>query len=187
MIGPYALAMTSSDLLIKLAGVFWGLGARPLERSFNRGNLTKKHDRSLTIMVKAAEVLLSMSPPRPRVDEKLPSSAPETSPRCCGSFVASLPIVAPARGSENAAGAAHAHRAAAAHPARRRDEERPHARRHDGVEAPLRHCARHAAAPPAGVAVQRFALRLACPELFFSARASARQASKPRSHSLRDA
>ena len=102
-----------------------------------------------------------MSPPRPRVDEKLPSSAPETSQRCRGSFVASWPIVAQARGSGDAAGAAHAHRAAAAHPARRRGEERPHSRRHDGVEAPLRHCARHAAAPPAGVAVQRFALRLA--------------------------
>ena len=90
-----------------------------------------------------------MSPPRPRVDEKLPSSAPETSPRCRGSFVASLPIVAPARGSENAAGAAGAHRVAA-HPARRRGEERHHTRCH-GVEAPLRHCARHArAAPPAG-------------------------------------
>ena len=90
-----------------------------------------------------------MSPPRPRVDEKLPSSAPKTSPRCRGSFVASLPIVAPARGSGDAAGAAHAHRAAA-HPARRRGEERPRARRHDGVEAPLRHCARNAWGCPAG-------------------------------------
>ncbi len=119
-----------------------------------------------------------MSPPRPRVDEKLPSSAPKTSPRCRGSFVASLPIVAPARGSGDAAGAAHAHRAAA-HPARRRGEERPRARRHDGVEAPLRHCARHAAAPPAGVAVQRFALRLACPVLFFSGRGVRAAASIP--------
>ena len=104
----------------------------------------------------AAEVMLSMSPPRPRVDEKLPSSAPETSPRRRGPFMASLCIVAPARGSGDAAGAAHAHRAAAAHPARRRGEERPHPRRHDGVEAPLCHCARHArAAPPAGGAGQR--------------------------------
>ena len=122
----------------------------------------------------AAEVLLSMSPPRPRVDEKLPSSAPETSQRCRGSFVASLPIVAPARVSENAAGAAGAHRAVA-HPARRRGEERPHPRRHDGVEAPLRHCARHAwAASPASGVVQRFPA-LPWPELFFSARAHARQ------------
>ena len=97
----------------------------------------------------AAEVMLSMSPPRPRVDEKLPSSAPETSQRCRGSFVASWCIVAPARGSENAAGAAEAHRVAA-HPACRRGEERPHARRHDGVEAPLRHCARNARAAPPG-------------------------------------
>ena len=91
-----------------------------------------------------------MSPPRPRVDEKLPSSAPETSPRPRGPFVVSLSIVAQARGSGNATGAAGAHRAAA-HPAHRRGEERPRARRHDGVEAPLYHCARHAgAAPPAG-------------------------------------
>ena len=93
--------------------------------------------------------MLSMSPPRPRVDEKLPSSAPETSQRCRGSFVASWPIVAQARGPGDAAGAAHAHRAAA-HPARRRGEERPRARRHDGVEAPLRHCARNARAAPPG-------------------------------------
>ena len=94
-----------------------------------------------------------MSPPRPRVDEKLPSSAPETSPRCRGSFVTSWCIVAPARGSGDAAGDAAAHRAVA-HPAHRRGEERPHSRRRDGVEAPLRHCARHAqAAPPtSGVA-----------------------------------
>ena len=110
-----------------------------------------------------------MSPPRPRVDEKLPSSAPETSPRPRGPFVVSLSIVAHARGSGNATGAAGAHRAAA-HPAHRRGEERPRARRHDGVEAPLRHCARHAAAPPAGVACNAFALRLACPALFFSGR-----------------
>ena len=122
--------------------------------------------------------MLSMSPPRPRVDEKFPSSAPEPSPRRRGSFVASWCIVAPARGSENAAGAAHAHRVAA-HPARRRGEERPHARRHDGVEAPLHHCARHAAAPPAGVALQRFALRLACPVLFFSGRGVRAAASIP--------
>ena len=87
-----------------------------------------------------------MSPPRPRVDEKLPSSAPETSQRRRGSFVTSWCIVAPTRGSGDAAGAAHAHRAAAAHPARRRGEERPRARRHDGVDAPLHHCARHAGA-----------------------------------------
>ena len=93
--------------------------------------------------------MLSMSPPRPRVDEKLPSSAPETSPRRRGSFVALWCIVAPARGSGDA-GAAHAHRAAAAHPTRRRGEERPRARRHDGVEAPLRHCARNARASPPG-------------------------------------
>ena len=126
------------------------------ERSFYRGNITNKHDRGSIIKTKPREVMLSMSPPRPRVDRKRPSSAPETSHRCRGSFVASWPIVAQARGPGDAAGAAHAHRAAA-HPARRRGEERPRARRHDGVEAPLRHCARHAAAPPAGVAVQRFA------------------------------
>ena len=85
-----------------------------------------------------------MSPPRPRVDEKLPSFAPETSQRRRGSFVASWPIVAQARGSENAAGAAEAHRAAAA---RRRGEERPRSRRHDGGEAPLRHWSPRAAAP----------------------------------------
>ena len=89
-----------------------------------------------------------MSPPRPRVDEKLPSSAPETSQRCRGSFVASWSIVAQARASGDAAGAAHAHRAAAAHPAHRRGEERPLPRRHNGVEAPLRHCARNAWAAP---------------------------------------
>ena len=82
-----------------------------------------------------------------------PSSAPETSPRPRGPFVASWPICAPARGVGDAAGDAAAHRAVA-HPAHRRGEERPRARRHDGVEAPLRHCARHAqAAPPtSGVA-----------------------------------
>ena len=121
------------------------------ERSFTGATSQNKHDRGLIIKTKPREVMLSMSPPRPRVDEKLPSSAPETSQRCRGSFVASWPIVAQARGSGDAAGAAHAHRAAAAHPAHRRGEERPRARRHDGVEAPLRHCARHAgAAPPAG-------------------------------------
>ena len=79
-----------------------------------------------------------MSPPRPRVDELPPSSAPDTSPRRRGPFMASLSIT-PARGSKNAAGAAEAHKAAA-HPARRRGEERPHLRRRgDGVEAPLRH------------------------------------------------
>ena len=120
-----------------------------------------------------------MSPPRPRVDEKLPSSAPETSPRRRGPFMASLCIVAPARGSGDAAGAAHAHRAAAAHPARRRGEERPRARRHDGVEAPLRHCARHAAAPPAGVACNALRCALACPALFFSGRGVRAAASIP--------
>ena len=121
----------------------------------------------------ATEVMLSMSPPRPRVDEKLPSSAPETSPRRRGSFVALWCIVAPARGSGDAAGDAAAHRAVA-HPAHRRGEERPRARRHDGVEAPLRHSARHAAAPPAA------ALRNAEPEQlgclnFFLVRARATQ------------
>ena len=52
MIGPYALAMTRSDLLIKLARVFGGTTELARERSFNRGNITNKHDRSLTIMVK---------------------------------------------------------------------------------------------------------------------------------------
>ena len=120
----------------------------------------------------AAEVMLSMSPPRPRVDEKLPSSAPETSQRCRGSFVASWPIVAQARGSGDAAGAAHAHRAAAAHPTHRRGEERPRARRHDGVEAPLRHWVRHAAAPPAARCATPSSW--AWPDFFFSARARTR-------------
>ena len=138
-----------------------GLGttaSKARERSFYRGNITNKHDRGSIIKTKPREVMLSMSPPRPRVDEKLPSSAPETSPRPRGPFVVSLSIVAHARGSGNATGAAGAHRAAA-HPAHRRGEERPRARRHDGVEAPLRHCARHAwAAPQASGVVQRFAL-----------------------------
>ena len=82
----------------------------------------------------ATEVMLSMSPPRPRVDEMPPSSAPETSPRTRGPFVASWPIFAPARGFGDAAGAAEAHRAAA-DPARRRSEERPRAWRPDGIDA----------------------------------------------------
>ena len=118
------------------------------ERSFTGATSQNKHDRGLIIKTKPREVMLSMSPPRPRVDEKLPSSAPETSQRRRGSFVASWCIVAPARGFGDAAGDAAAHRAVA-HPAHRRGEERPRARRHDGVEAPLRHSARHAAAPPA--------------------------------------
>ena len=85
-----------------------------------------------------------------RVDELPPSSAPCTSPRRRGPHVtASLSFVAPARGSGNAAGAAAAHKAAA-HPARRRGEERPHLRRRgDGVEALLRHPVSHARGSPA--------------------------------------
>ena len=118
--------------------------------------------------------MLSTRGRSPRGDEMPPSSAPETSPRHHGPFMAPLYIVAPTRGSGDAAGAAHAHRAAAAHPARRRGEERPYPRRHDGVEAPLHHCARHAAAPPAA------ALRNAEPEQlgclnFFLVRARATQ------------
>ena len=121
----------------------------------------------------AAEVMLSTRGRSPRVDEMPPSSAPETSPRPRGSFVASWPIFAPARGFGDAAGDAAAHRAVA-HPAHRRGEERPRARRHDGVEAPLRHCARHAqAAPPtSGVAATP---NSDWPELFFSARPRAPQ------------
>ena len=80
----------------------------------------------------------------PRVDELPPSSAPDTSPRRHGPFLASWSIFLPARGSKNAAVAAEAHEAAA-QPARRRGEERPHLRRRgDGVEALLRHPASHA-------------------------------------------
>ena len=115
--------------------------------------------------------MLSMSPPRPCVDEKLPSSAPETSPRPRGPFVVSLSIVAQARGSGNAAGDAAAHRAVA-HPAHRRGEERPRARRHDGVNAQLRYCA-----PTRGLPRRQAALRQrqapAWPDFFFSARARA--------------
>ena len=89
----------------------------------------------------AVEVMLSMRGRSPRVDELPPSSAPDTSPRRRGPFMASWSIFTPARGSKNAAGAAEAHKAAA-HPARRRGEERPHLRRRgDGVEARLRHWA----------------------------------------------
>ena len=177
--------MTRSDPADQIGTGFRGFGGTTARAVVLQGQHHKQTRPQPDHHGQAAEVLLSMSPPRPRVDEKLPSSAPETSPRCRGSFVASLPIVAPPRGSEiAAAGAAGAHWAAA-QPARRRGEERPHSRCHDGVEAPLRHCARHAAAPPAGVAMQRFALRLACPVLFFSAR-GARHKSKPGSHSLRD-
>ncbi len=115
--------------------------------------------------------MLSMSPPRPRVDEKLPSSAPETSPRRRGPFMAPLRIVAPTRGSGDAAGAAHAHRAVA-HPAHRRGEERSRARRRDGVNAQLRYCA-----PTRGLPRRQAALRQrqapAWPDFFFSARARA--------------
>ena len=48
-----------------------------------------------------------------RVDELPPSSAPDTSPRRHGPFLASWSIFMPARGSKNAAGAAEAHEAAA--------------------------------------------------------------------------
>ena len=92
----------------------------------------------------------------PRVDELPPSSAPDTSPRRRDPFMASLSIT-PARGSKNAAGAAEAHKAAA-HPARRRGEERPHTRRRgDGVEALLRHRASkpHGQPLPAGVAIAK--------------------------------
>ena len=99
----------------------------------------------------AAEVMLSTRGRSPRVDELPPSSAPDTSPRRSGPFMASWSIFAPARGSKNAAGAAEAHKAAA-HPARRRGEERPHSRRRgDGVEALLRHRASPAGSPSAGV------------------------------------
>ena len=82
----------------------------------------------------------------PRVDELPPSSAPDTSPRRHGPFLASWSIFLPARGSKNAAVAAEAHEAAA-QPARRRGEERPHLRRRgDGVEALLRHRTSHARA-----------------------------------------
>ena len=141
------------------------------ERSFYRGNITKQTRPRLDYQNQAAEVMLSMSPPRPRVDEKLPSSAPETSQRCRGSFVASWPIVAQARGSGDAAGDAAAHRAAA-HAAHRRGEERPRARRHDGVDAPLRHCK-----PRAGCPADRRRCgnaKLHWPEFFFSARARTR-------------
>ena len=118
------------------------------ERSFYRGNITKQTRPRLDYQNQTAEVMLSTRGRSPRVgDEMPPSSAPETSPRHRGPFVASWPIFAPARGFGDAAGAAGAHRAAA-HPAHRRGEERPRARRHDGVEAPLRHYARHAWAAP---------------------------------------
>ena len=142
--------MTRSDLLIKLGTGFGGDDRARLASSRFTGVTSQTTRPQPDHHGQATEVMLSMSPPRPRVDEKFPSSAPEPSPRRRGSFVASLPIVAPARGSGDAAGAAHAHRAAAAHPARRRGEERPHARRHDGVEAPLRHCVRNARAAPPG-------------------------------------
>ena len=74
----------------------------------------------------------------PRVDELPPSSAPDTSPRRRDPFMASS-IFASTRASGNAAVAAEAQKAAA-HPGRRRGEERPHSRRRgDGVEALLRH------------------------------------------------
>ena len=115
--------------------------------------------------------MLSTRGRSPRVDEMPPSSAPETSPRPRGPFVASWPIFAPARGSGDAAGAAHAHRAVA-HPAHRRGEERPRARRRDGVNAQLRYCA-----PTRGLPRRQAALRQrqapAWPDFFLSARARA--------------
>ena len=82
-----------------------------------------------------------------RVDELPPSSAPDTSPRRRCPFMASWSIFTPARGSKNATVAAEAHEAAA-QPARRRGEERPHLRRRgDGVEALLRHRASPAGSP----------------------------------------
>ena len=156
----------SAKLVHRHTRLYRGVGtttSQARERSFYRGNITKQTRPRPDHHGQAAEVMLSMSPPRPRVDEKLPSSAPETSQRRRGSFVTSWCIVAPTRGSGDAAGAAHAHRAAAAHPARRRGEERPHPRRHDGVEAPLRHCACNArAAPPASCATLCAALGLPC-------------------------
>ena len=178
--------MTRSDLPDQIGTGFGGDDRARLTSGRFTGGTSQTTQPQPDHHGQAAEVMLSMSPPRPRVDEKLPSSAPETSPRCRGSFVASLPIVAPARGSGNAAGAAHAHRVAA-HPARRRGEERPHSRRDDGVEAPLRHCARHARAARRQACRATLCAALGCcPVLFFSARASARHASKPGSNSLRD-
>ena len=109
----------------------------------------------------AVEVMLSTRGRSPRVDELPPSSAPDTSPRRRDPFMASLSIT-PARGSKNAAGAAGAHKAAA-HPARRRGEERPHLRRRgDGVEALLRHRASLAGSPSRRFAVQTLCIVLVC-------------------------
>ena len=52
MIGPYALAMTRSDLLIKLARVLGGTTELARERSFYRGNITNKRDRGSIIKTK---------------------------------------------------------------------------------------------------------------------------------------
>ena len=54
----------------------------------------------------AAEVMLSTRGRSPRVDELPPSSAPDTSPRRHGPFMASWSIFTPARDSRHAAGAA---------------------------------------------------------------------------------
>ena len=86
--------------------------------------------------------------PQMRVDEPRPSSARGETPRRHVPHVAvSLFVPSPASGPENAAAAAEAQKAAA-HPARRRGEERPHSRRRgDGVEALLCHRASPAGSP----------------------------------------
>ena len=108
MIGPYALAMPRM-ITEQIGTGFKGFGGTTTRAVVLQGQHHKQTRPQPDHHGQAAEVMLSMSPPRPRVDEKLPSSAPETSPRRRGSFVASWPIVAPARGSKNAAVAGGPH------------------------------------------------------------------------------
>ena len=166
-----AQLVASHTRLFKGVGDDHELGSRAVVL---QGQHHKQTRPRLDYQNQAAEVMLSTRGRSPHVDEMPPSSAPKTSPRRRGPFMASLLyIVAPARGSGDAAGDAAAHRAVA-HPAHRRGEERTRARCHDGVDAQLRYCAPTRGLPHRQAASNN-ALQLCWPELFFSARAHARQ------------
>ena len=137
---------------------FWGGFQRDERSSPRRGRRLRLHLRvqyHITINTATAARLSKPSRggvlsvcPQMRVDEPRPSSARGETPRRHVPHVAvSLFVPSPASGPENAAAAAEAQKAAA-HPARRRGEERPHSRRRgDGVEALLRHHRTSRAAP----------------------------------------
>ena len=178
--------MTRSDLLIKLARVFGGTTELARERSFNRGNITNKHNRSSIIKTKprrccyrcrrlARASMRSSHRPRPK---RAHDVVARLWPRCLSWPQPAAPGTP--LGPLMPIGQQHTQHVAEARSALTRGAMMASRRRCVIVHAPR-------GLPAGRRVVQRFCAALGCcPVLFFSARASARHASKPGSHSLRD-